>query len=58
MFMPADRDNALEIYHRYYILRLRILTELVFGGHDNHKTEGTPAPRNAPHLFPDRSLPS
>jgi len=34
MFVPADRVIALGIYCRYCILRRRILTELVFGGHD------------------------
>ena len=42
MFVPADRVIALGIYSRYFILRRRILTELVFGGHDAHQTEGTP----------------
>ena len=44
MFVPADRVIALGIYCRYCILRLRILTELVFGGHDAHQTGGTPDP--------------
>ena len=41
MFVPADRVIALGIYCRYCILRRRILTELVFGGHDARQTEGT-----------------
>ena len=42
MFVPADRVVALRIYCGYCILRRRILTELVFGGHDARQTEGTP----------------
>ena len=44
MLVPADRVIALGIYCRYCILRRRILTELVFGGHDARQTEGTPDP--------------
>ena len=44
MFVPADRVVALRIYCGYCILRRRILTELVFGGHDARQTEGTPDP--------------
>jgi len=42
MFVPADPVIALGIYCRYCILRHRILTELIFGGHDARQTEGTP----------------
>ena len=38
MFVPADRVIALGIYCRYCILQRRILTELVFGGHDARQT--------------------
>ena len=41
MFVPADRAIALGIYCSYCILRRRILTELVFGGHDVHQTAAT-----------------
>ena len=41
MFVPADRVIALGIYSRYCILRRRILTELVFGGHDAYETAAT-----------------
>ena len=51
MFVPADRVIALGIYCRYCILRLRILTELVFGGHDAHQTGGTPDPLVAKKLI-------
>ena len=44
MFVPADRVIALGIYCRYCILRRRILTELVFGGHDARQTERTRIP--------------
>ena len=44
MFVPADRVIALRIYYGYCILRRRILTELVFGGHDARQTERTPDP--------------
>ena len=44
MFVPTDRVIALRIYYGYCILRRRILTELVFGGHDARQTEGTPDP--------------
>ena len=44
MFVAADRVIALGIYCRYCILQRRILTKLVFGGHDARQTEGTPDP--------------
>ena len=44
MFVPADRAIALGIYCLYCILRRRILTALVFGGHHTHQTGGTPDP--------------
>jgi len=44
MFVPADRAIALGIHCGYCILRRRILTELVFGGHDARQTEGSPDP--------------
>ena len=44
MFVPADRVIALGIYCRYCILRRRILTELVFGGHDAQQSAATAGP--------------
>ena len=44
MFVPADRVIALRIYYGYCILRRRILTELVFRGHDARQIERTPDP--------------
>ena len=44
MLVPADRAIALRICYGFYILRRRILTELVFGGHDARQTEITPNP--------------
>ena len=41
MFVPADRVIALGIYCRYCILRRRVLTELVFGGHSARQTAAT-----------------
>ena len=42
MFVPAYRVIALGIYCRYSILRRRILTELVFGGHVLTKLQPPP----------------
>ena len=44
MFVFADRAIGLGIYCRYCMLQRRILTELVFGGHDAHQTTATADP--------------
>jgi hypothetical protein len=44
MFVPADRAIALGIYCSYCILRRRILTELIFGGHDTQQSAATADP--------------
>jgi len=44
MFVPADRVIALGNYCSYCILRHRILTELIFGGHDAQQSAATADP--------------